>query len=78
MDAPSEDEEEAGELTRLLNALPAAVKRASALLRNSSLHDPAYLVADAEVSKTLARISETMNRKSGETNAPSQSPTAKH
>jgi hypothetical protein len=78
MDVSSEDAEEAGELSRLLNALPAAVKRASELLRNSSVHEPAYLAADAEVSKTLARISELMNRKSGETNAPSQSPTAKH
>lgn len=53
--------EEAAELNRLLDALPVAIRLASGLLRETSLRDPIYLAADAEVSKILTRINELMN-----------------
>jgi hypothetical protein len=56
-------QEDAAELNRLLNDLPVVVRRASELLHTSSICEPAYLAADAEVSKSLARINELMNRR---------------
>jgi hypothetical protein len=55
--------EEAAELSRLLNALPAAITVAGGLLRQLSTQHPQYLAADVEVSKILARVDELMNRK---------------
>jgi hypothetical protein len=52
--------EAAAELSRLLDALPPAVKRASSLLQRSSIYDSEYLAADAEVAKLLTRINELM------------------
>jgi hypothetical protein len=53
--------EQTAELVRLLDALPTAIARAKELLHKSSIHDPAYLAADAEVAKMLARINALMN-----------------
>jgi hypothetical protein len=53
--------EEAGELNRLLEALPAAIACASGLLQKTSIHNPTYLAADAEVAKKLARINVLIN-----------------
>jgi hypothetical protein len=55
--------EEAAELNRLLDALPAAITIAGRLLQQVSVRDPTYLAAGAEVSKILARIHELMNRR---------------
>jgi hypothetical protein len=52
----------AAELNGLLAALPVAITRASAVLRQASIHDSRYVAADAEVAKILMRINKLMNR----------------
>jgi hypothetical protein len=63
VDAPTRGipTEEAAELNQLLDTLPAAITCASELLRKTSIEDPTYLAADAEVGKILARINTLIN-----------------
>jgi hypothetical protein len=53
--------DEAAELNGLLDAMPAAVTCATSLLRQLSIHAPAYVAAEAKISKMLTRINELMN-----------------
>jgi hypothetical protein len=53
--------DDAAELNGLLDAMPAAVTCATGLLRQSSISDPAYVAAEAKISKMLTRINELMN-----------------
>jgi hypothetical protein len=55
--------EAAAELNGLLAALPVAITRASAVLRQLSNHHSRYVAADTEVAKILIRINELMDRK---------------
>ena len=57
--------DEAAELNGLLNAMPAAVTRATGLLRQTSMSNPAYVAAEAKISKMLTRINELMNGRHG-------------
>jgi hypothetical protein len=49
------------EYNRLFDALPIAIKRAGEILQRSSSNTAAYLAADMEVSRILARITELTN-----------------
>jgi hypothetical protein len=51
----------AAEYNQLFDALPAAVKRASKLLQLFGATSDAYIEADAEVTRILARITELTN-----------------
>jgi hypothetical protein len=48
--------EDTAEFSRLCDALPVAIERASSVLRKSFSDAAVYVAADAEVSQILARI----------------------
>ena len=58
--APSRDE--AAELQRLFDALPVAIKHARRLFHDLSVESTAYIEADAEVARLIARINMLLNR----------------
>jgi hypothetical protein len=53
--------EEVAELTALFDALPAALRLASKLLHETSPISAAYLAADAEFARIIARINTLLN-----------------